>query len=153
MNSVTLVGRTTRDPELRFTTSGKAVTSFRLAVNRTFSKGDEADFFNIVCWQKTAENVANFVSKGHQVAVNGRLQSRDYEDKDGKKVYVTEVVANEVEFLEKKGNGNNGNQKSQQKSAQGSSESKKNDKNADLEVGDVDLDEFGSIDDDDEIPF
>jgi len=153
MNNVNLVGRTTKDPELRFTASGKAVTSFRLAVNRTFSKSDEADFFNIVCWQKTAENVANFVSKGHQVGVSGRLQSRTYENKEGQRVYVVEVIANEVEFLEKKEGKGNGNQTSQ-KPSEGSkqSDTKKNN-NADLDIGDVDLDEFNAIDDDEDIPF
>lgn len=103
MNRVVLIGRLTKDPELRFTPgSGKAVTTFTLAVDRRFkSQGQpEADFIPIVVWGKQAENVANYMSKGKLVGIGGRIQTRSYEAKDGTRRYVTEVVADEVQFLE-----------------------------------------------------
>ena len=101
MNNIILIGRLTKDPELRYTQAGKAVCSFTLAVDRPYS-GDkkEADFINIVVWNKVGENCAQYLSKGRKVAVQGRLQIRSYEDDNGKRHYVTEVVANSVEFLE-----------------------------------------------------
>ena len=99
MNSVVLIGRLARDPELRFTASGKAVATFSVAVNRMYSKEKETDFFNVVVWGKPAENCANYLSKGRLVGLQGRLQSRSYEQ-NGDKRYVTEVVADQVEFLE-----------------------------------------------------
>lgn len=105
MNKVILIGRLTKDPELRYTPgSGTAVTSFNLAVDKYNSKTKEheADFVPVVAWNKTAENIANYMTKGSQLAVSGRIQTRSYEAKDGTKRYVTEVVANEVEFLSKK---------------------------------------------------
>jgi len=95
-NRAVLVGRLTKDPELRFTPNGIAVTTFTLAVNRPFKNANgeqEADFINIVVWKKAAENVANYTSKGSLVAIDGRIQTRSYENKDGQRVYVTEVVA------------------------------------------------------------
>lgn len=113
MNRVVLVGRLTKDPELRYTPSGVAVAQFTLAVNRTFTNSNgerEADFVNIVVWRKTAENVANYLKKGSLAGVDGRIQTRKYEGQDGKTVWVTEVVAESVQFLEpKSSNGNNGN--------------------------------------------
>jgi single-strand DNA-binding protein len=106
MNRVLLVGRLTKDPELKYTPSGVAVATFTLAVNRTFTnqQGErEADFINCVVWRKPAENVANYCKKGAQVGVDGRLQTRNYEGQDGKRVYVTEVVAESVQFLETRG--------------------------------------------------
>ena len=111
MNRVDLVGRLTRDPELRHTSSGRAVCQLNLAINRTFTSQNgerEADFINVVVWDKQAENVSKYVTKGRLVSVEGRLQSRSYDDKDGKKVYVTEVIANSVQFLST-GNSNNSN--------------------------------------------
>ena len=101
MNSIILIGRLTKDPELRYTQAGKAVCSFTLAVDRPYS-GDkkEADFINTVVWNKVGENCAQYLSKGRKAAVQGRLQVRSYEDDNGKRHYVTEVVANSVEFLE-----------------------------------------------------
>ena len=110
MNKVFLIGRLTRDPELRYTGNNTAVASFSIAVNRSFTnqQGErEADFINIVVWRKQAENVKNYLSQGSQVAVEGRLQTRNYEDKDGQKRYVTEVVADNVEFLGSKNSSNN----------------------------------------------
>lgn len=106
INNVTLVGRMTKDPELKYTSSGTAVLTFNLAVNRPFTnqQGErEADFIMCQVWRKTAENVANYTRKGSLVGVVGRIQTRNYDDKDGKKVYVTEVVAENVQFLEPKG--------------------------------------------------
>ncbi|HFQ5802481.1 TPA: single-stranded DNA-binding protein [Listeria monocytogenes] len=111
MNRVVLVGRLTKDPELKYTPSGVAVCTFTLAVNRPFKNqnGDqEADFINIVVWRKPAENVANFLKKGSMAGVDGRVQTRNYEDKDGKRVFVTEVVAESVQFLEPKNNNTGG---------------------------------------------
>ena len=102
MNRVDLVGRLTRDPELRHTSSGRAVCQLNLAINRTFTNQNgerEADFINVVVWDKQAENVCKYVTKGRLVSVEGRLQSRSYDDKDGKKVHVTEVVALSVQIL------------------------------------------------------
>lgn len=102
MNKVFLIGRLTKDPELRYTGSNIAVATFSLAVNRNFSNQSgerEADFINIVVWRKQAENVKNYLTQGSQVAIDGRIQTRSYDDQDGKKRYVTEVVADNVEFL------------------------------------------------------
>ena len=112
MNKVVLIGRLTRDPELRYTGSNVAVATFTLAVNRNFSnqQGErEADFINIVVWRKQAENVKNYLSQGSQVAVEGRIQTRSYDDQNGQKRYVTEVVADNVEFLGSKNSSSNTN--------------------------------------------
>lgn len=111
MNKVFLIGRLTRDPELRYTGSNTAVASFSLAVNRNFTNqaGErEADFINIVVWRKQAENVKNYLTQGSQVAIDGRIQTRSYDDNEGKKRYVTEVVADNVEFLGSKNSNGNG---------------------------------------------
>jgi single-strand DNA-binding protein len=111
INRVILVGRLTRDPELRYTPNGVAVATFSLAVNRAFAnqQGErEADFINCVVWRKQAENVANFLKKGSLAGVDGRIQTRNYEGQDGKRVYVTEVVAESVQFLEPKGSSSGG---------------------------------------------
>ncbi|EJE1871835.1 single-stranded DNA-binding protein [Listeria monocytogenes] len=107
MNRVILVGRLTKDPDLRYTPSGAAVATFTLAVNRPFKNGQgeqEADFIQCVVWRKPAENVANFLKKGSLTGVDGRVQTRNYEGNDGKRVYVTEIVAESVQFLEPKQN-------------------------------------------------
>ncbi|WP_059171626.1 single-stranded DNA-binding protein [Bacillus sp. FJAT-27445] len=105
MNRVILVGRLTKDPELRYTPNGVPVATFTLAVNRAFTnqQGErEADFINCVVWRRPAENVANFLKKGSLAGVDGRIQTRNYEGQDGKRVYVTEVMAESVQFLEPK---------------------------------------------------
>src|SRR5690606_35667748 len=105
LNRVVLVGRLTKDPELKYTNSGTAVTNFTIAVNRPFSndKGErEADFINCVIWRKPAESLANFQKKGNLIGVDGRIQTRSFEGQDGKMVYITEVVADSVQFLESK---------------------------------------------------
>ena len=106
MNKAILIGRLTRDPELRSTPAGRNVCQFSIAVNRTFTNanGDrEADFINCVVWDKQAENLVKYQKKGNQIAVDGRIQTRNYEDKDGKRVYVTEILANNISFLDSKG--------------------------------------------------
>lgn len=103
MNKVFLIGRLTRDPELRYTGSNRAVTQITIAVNRNFTNQNgerEADFINVVVWDKAAENLKKYVGKGRMVAVEGRIQTRNYDNNEGKKVYVTEVVAQNVQFLD-----------------------------------------------------
>lgn len=112
MNKVFLIGRLTRDPELRYTSNNTAVASFTLAVNRTYTNqaGErEADFINVVVWRRQAETVKNYLSQGSQLAVEGRIQVRSYDDQNGQRRYVTEVVADNVEFLTPKGASNNNN--------------------------------------------
>jgi single-strand DNA-binding protein len=106
LNRTVLVGRLTADPTLKYTPSGVPVANFTLAVNRPFSNQSgerEADFINIVVWRKPAENAANFLKKGSLAGVDGRISTRNYEGQDGKRVYVTEVQAESVQFLEPKG--------------------------------------------------
>lgn len=105
INRVVLVGRLTKDPDLRYTPSGAAVARFTLAVSRTFSNAQgerETDFINCTVWRKQAENTANFLKKGSLAGVEGRIQTGSYEGQDGKRVYTTEVVADSVQFLEPK---------------------------------------------------
>ncbi|MBN1050294.1 single-stranded DNA-binding protein [Clostridium botulinum] len=104
MNKAVLIGRLTKDPELRFTPgAGTAVITLTLAVDKYNSKSGqkEADFVPVVVWGKQAESTANYMTKGSQMAISGRIQTRNYEAKDGTKRYVTEVVATEVQFLSK----------------------------------------------------
>ena len=113
LNNVNLCGRLTHDIDLRYTQSGKAVGSFSLAVNRNFknSNGDyEADFINCTIWGKSAENLANFVSKGSLINVSGRLNTRNYDNKQGQKVYVTEVIVENFDLLDSKNKGKKVNQ-------------------------------------------
>lgn len=105
MNKVVLIGRLTADPQLKFTQgTGTAVATFTLAVNRRFKKEGQpdADFIPIVVWGKIAESTANYMRKGSQISVAGRIETRSYEAKDGGRRYVTEVVADEVKFLDSK---------------------------------------------------
>ncbi|MBB6454440.1 single-strand DNA-binding protein [Salirhabdus euzebyi] len=106
MNRVVLVGRLTKDPDLRYTPNGVAVANFTVAVNRPFSnqQGDrEADFINCVVWRRAAENLANFMKKGSLIGVDGRIQTRSFDNQEGKRVFITEVVAETIQFLESKG--------------------------------------------------
>ncbi|CAH1197367.1 MULTISPECIES: single-stranded DNA-binding protein [Paenibacillus] len=110
LNRVILIGRLTRDPELRYTPAGVAVTQFTLAVDRPFtSQGGEreADFIPVVTWRQLAETCANYLRKGRLAAVEGRIQVRNYENNEGKRVYVTEVIADNVRFLESNRDSNN----------------------------------------------
>jgi len=109
INVTVLTGRLTRDPELKYTNSGVAVATFNLAVNRPFKNQDgdrEADFINCVIWRKAAENFANFTRKGSLVGVTGRIQTRNYENQQGQRVYVTEVIVENFSLLEPRNDGN-----------------------------------------------
>ena len=117
INRVILVGRLTKDPEYRQTPSGVSVATFTLAVNRSFtnSQGErEADFINVVVFRKQAENVNKYLSKGSLAGVDGRIQSRSYENTEGQRVFVTEVVADSVQFMDSKGSNQQNNQSQQQ---------------------------------------
>ena len=112
MNKVFLIGRLTRDPELRYSSSNAAIANFSIAIDRQYTNGQgqrETDFINIVAFQKQAENIKKYVGKGSLVAVDGRIQTRNYEDKDGKRVYVTEILANNISFLDSKGTNTSSN--------------------------------------------
>lgn len=103
INNVVLVGRLTKDPDLRYTANGTGVATFTLAVNRNFTNQDgnrEADFINCVIWRKSAETLANYARKGTLLGVTGRIQTRSYDNQQGQRVYVTEVVAENFQLLE-----------------------------------------------------
>ncbi|WP_077329796.1 single-stranded DNA-binding protein [Virgibacillus siamensis] len=115
LNRVVLVGRLTKDPDLRYTSSGVAVANFTVAVNRPFSNQQgnrDADFINCVVWRRPAENLANYMKKGSMIGVDGRIQTRTFDGQDGKTVFVTEVVADSVQFLETKGSSQSRGQQS-----------------------------------------
>ncbi len=164
MNKVTLIGRLTRDPELRYTGNQTAVATFSLAVNRNFTgqNGErEADFINIVVWRKQAENVKNYLTQGSQVAIDGRIQTRNYDGEDGKKRYITEIIADNVEFLSPKG-GSTPTSSNQQRSSQQQNEPSPYDfgpaptqQNKGTDVGSNPFADFGSNIEisDDELPF
>ncbi|MEK9200204.1 single-stranded DNA-binding protein [Ureibacillus sp. 179-F W5.1 NHS] len=117
INRVVLVGRLTKDPELRYTPSGVPMTRFTIAVNRTFSnqQGErEADFIGCIAWRKQAENLANFMKKGSLIGVEGRIQTGSFEGQDGKRVYTTDVVADSVQFLEPRNTGGGAGMPNQQ---------------------------------------
>lgn len=137
MNKAYLIGNITRDLELSKTTSGVSVTHFSIAVNRPFVKDDgerETDFFNVTAWRGVAENCVKFLSKGSKVAVVGSLQNRSYEDKDGNKRTVTDVIASEVEFLSLKSADTDG-----EKDTPENKKSNKKDKSTLTEVTEEDL--------------
>ena len=103
INNLTLIGRLTKDVELKYTPANQAVAQFTLAVNRTFKNANgerESDFINCVIWRKSAENFANFVKKGALIGITGRIQTRNYENAQGQRVYVTEVIADNFQMLE-----------------------------------------------------
>lgn len=139
MNSVVLIGRLTRDPEVRYTQSQMPVATFTLAIDRPVRSGGEkqTDFPRVTCFGKTAELVEKYLSKGRQVAVQGRLQTGSYQKQDGGTVYTTDVVANNVEFL---GSANGGNQMESRPAFNQAPP-------ADVPPA------FASLDDDDDIPF
>ena len=119
INNVTLVGRLTKDVELKYTPANQAVAQFTLAVNRTFKNANgerESDFINCVIWRKSAENFANFVKKGALIGITGRIQTRNYENAQGQRVYVTEVVAENFQMLESR-NQQQGQQQAQPQQA------------------------------------
>ena len=100
MNKVIMIGRLTKDPEIKKTSSGKSVASFSLAVSDRYNR-DKTDFINCVAWEKTADYLGNYVKKGNLIAVEGRISTRNYDGSDGKKVYITEVVCDSVQGLER----------------------------------------------------
>ena len=125
INNVVLVGRTTKDPELRYTPSNVAVATFSLAVNRNFKDANgerETDFINCVIWRQQAENLANWAKKGALIGIAGRIQTRSYENQQGQRVYVTEVVAENFQMLESRNS--QGNQQNQGNSFQNGNSSK-----------------------------
>lgn len=112
MNKAILIGRVVKDPELRTTPNNRSVCQFTIAVNRTYTNEEgkrEADFINCVVWDKQAENLAMYQKKGNQIAVEGRIQTRNYDDNSGKKVYVTEVLVNNISYLDTKKDDSNFN--------------------------------------------
>lgn len=116
MNSVQLIGRLTKDLDLKYTQTGKAVATGTIAVNRRFKNAageSEADFIQIQIWDKGAENLANFTRKGSQIGINGRIQTRNYENKEGQRVYVTEIVVENFTLLESKKDNTNSGQANQ----------------------------------------
>lgn len=147
MNNVSLIGRLTKDVELKYSSSGVAVAKFTLAVNRAFKRDgeQEADFIRITTFKKTAENTANFCKKGSLVGIVGQIQTGSYDDQNGKKVYTTEVLANNVQFLEPKSTqnaqNNNGNTNGyqQQQNAPQSNYNNKEPFNPSGEIDDSDL--------------
>ena len=102
VNRVVLVGRLTKDPMIRKTQTGKSVLSYTVAVNRRYAQNEQADFINCVAWEKTAEIIGQYARKGSLISVEGRIQSRSYDDKDGKRVYVTEVFSESIQLLDSK---------------------------------------------------
>lgn len=132
INNAVLVGRVTKDIELKQTQADKSVTQFVLAVNRQFKNANgerEADFINIVAWGKTAELLAQYAHKGSQIGVVGRIQTRNYENQQGQRVYVTEVVAESMTLLDSKGN--NQNQQAQPQTQQSQNQTPNFSRNAD----------------------
>lgn len=156
LNRVVLVGRLTKDPNLRYTPNGVAVANFTIAVNRPFTNQNnerEADFINCVIWRKPAENLANFMSKGSLIGVDGRIQSRNYDNQEGNRVFITEVLAESVQFLESKsGSGNQtsnpspNNSQNQSNQNQSNKSSNDNSKPFDGEAEPIDIS-------DDDLPF
>lgn len=156
LNRVVLVGRLTKDPNLRYTPNGVAVANFTIAVNRPFTNQNnerEADFINCVIWRKPAENLANFMSKGSLIGVDGRIQSRNYDNQEGNRVFITEVLAESVQFLESKsGSGNQSsnpspnNSQNQSNQNQSNKSSNDNSKPFDGEAEPIDIS-------DDDLPF
>lgn len=119
INNVTLVGRLTKDVELKYTPANQAVAQFTLAVNRTFKNANgerESDFINCVIWRKSAENFANFVKKGALIGITGRIQTRNYENQQGQRIYITEVIAENFQMLESR-NQQQGQQQAQPQQA------------------------------------
>ena len=109
MNKVILIGRLTKDPELRYTSNNIAVATFTIAVNREYANQNgerEADFINIQVWKKQAENCNKYLTKGSKVAIDGRIQTRNYEDQNGNRRYLTEVIADSIQFLDTRKNDN-----------------------------------------------
>ena len=163
MNKVILIGRLTKDPELRTIASGNATTSFTIAVNRNFTNQNgerEADFINCVAWRKQAENIAKYCTKGSQVAVEGRIQTRNYDAQDGTKRYVTEVIADNVTFLSSRAGGSQIPESSSNTSSYTANNAVPNNgmANNDIVTADLDMDPYAAMGNevsltDDDLPF
>jgi len=156
INRTVLVGRLTRDPELKRTANDAAVVSFTLAVNRQFtnSQGErEADFINCVIWRKAAENFVKFTNKGSLVGIDGRIQTRNYENQQGQRVYVTEVVVDNFSLLESRKDNSNDNTNDNSNKAPSYNQSK-NSSNSNNNMSDPFADNSKPIDiSDDSLPF
>ena len=149
INNVTLIGRLTKEIELKYTQSGKAVATFTLAVNRNFTNAQgerEADFILCTAWDKTAELLSNYTNKGSLIGVEGRIQTRNYENQQGQRVYVTEVIANNVQFLDSKNNQNNQQQSNQQQNNQYQSNQQQSNQDPFSKSSTIDIN-------DDDLPF
>lgn len=157
LNRVILIGRLTRDPELRYTPAGVAVTQFTLAVDRPFTAQNgerEADFIPIVTWRQLAETCANYLRKGRLTAVEGRIQVRNYENNEGKRVYVTEVIADNVRFLESNRDNSGGGGQREESFSGGSNSGNRGTNNFSSNNQDPFSDEGKPIDiSDDDLPF
>ena len=163
MNKVILIGRLTKDPELRTISTGNATTSFTIAVNRNFTNQNgerEADFINCVAWRKQAENIAKYCTKGSQVAVEGRIQTRNYDAQDGTKRYVTEVIADNVTFLSSRAGGSQLPESSSNTSSYTANNAVPNNgmANNDIVTADLDMDPYAAMGNevsltDDDLPF
>ncbi|UVD90704.1 MAG: single-stranded DNA-binding protein [Staphylococcus haemolyticus] len=142
INRAVLVGRLTKDPEFRTTPNGVNVATFTLAVNRTFTNANgerEADFINVVVFRNQADNVNNYLSKGQLAGVDGRIQSRSYENQEGRRIFVTEIVADSVQFLEPKNNNQQNNQPQQQRGQAPAGNNPFKNANGPLDIDDSDL--------------
>ncbi|MDD2409498.1 MAG: single-stranded DNA-binding protein [Bacilli bacterium] len=149
MNNVSLVGRLTKDPELRSISDGRAVVNMNIAVNRVFTNANHervADFIPVVVWNRQAENLVKYCSKGSQIAVTGRIQTRNYDHSDGTKRYVTEVLAESITFLSSKNDGTSNTYNTQ---GQNDNETQTSD------INDDPFKDFGSevVLSDDDLPF
>lgn len=156
MNNTVLVGRLTKDADLRYTANGTAVASFTVAVNRAYKKENDeqkVDFINCVVWRKTAEALANYTKKGSLIGVEGSIQTRSYDNQQGQRVYVTEVNAREITFLESKktstGEGLSNQQANSQSYSSNSTTGTNQSQTTDYDAGGTPAD----ISDDDDLPF
>ncbi|EGQ3856916.1 single-stranded DNA-binding protein [Staphylococcus pseudintermedius] len=142
INRVVLVGRLTKDPEFRTTQSGVEVATFTLAVNRNYKNKNgeqQTDFINCIVFRKQAENVNNYLNKGNLAGVDGRLQSRSYENQEGRRIFVTEVVCDSVQFLESKNNNQSNNQSQQQRGQAPAQDNPFTNANNPIDIDDEDL--------------
>ena len=160
INNTVLVGRLTREPDLKYTANGQAVATFTLAVNRNFTNQSgerEADFINCVIWRKPAETLANYARKGTLLGVTGRIQTRNYENQQGQRVYVTEVVAENFQLLESKNSNSSQNTRDTGVSNNQTNNYTRNNQNASqTNLGVNPINDFGAttIDiNDDDLPF
>ncbi|MDK3595822.1 single-stranded DNA-binding protein [Staphylococcus pseudintermedius] len=142
LNRVVLVGRLTKDPEFRTTQSGVEVATFTLAVNRNYKNKNgeqQADFINCIVFRKQAENVNNYLNKGNLAGVDGRLQSRSYENQEGRRIFVTEVICDSVQFLESKNSNQSNNQPQQQRGQAPAQDNPFTNANNPIDIDDEDL--------------